>query len=152
MAWKPHWCAWAFQSSSIRALVTHGCNLLLSLRIFPIWGEVTIMGWRIKPLSQAFNTLSFCRDKSGEEIEGKEVQWQVQIGIQLKGRPQGLTLLLMLWCAYRQKPIMTALWEAQQAAERVRCRYLQPTNGQKPGTPVAELGKSWKKLRRRATP
>jgi hypothetical protein len=39
----------------------------------------------------------------------------------------------------------------QQAAERVRCRYLHPTNEQKLLTPVAELGKSWKKLRRRAT-
>jgi hypothetical protein len=25
---------------------------------------------------------------------------------------QGLTLLLMLWCAYKQRPIMTALWKA----------------------------------------
>jgi hypothetical protein len=30
-------------------------------------------------------------------------------------------------------------------------RYLHPTNGQKMVTPVVELGKSWKKLRRRAT-
>jgi hypothetical protein len=45
--------------------------------------------------------------------------------------------------------IMTALWKIQQAAERVRCRYLYPTNGQKLLTPVFELGKSWKKLRRR---
>jgi hypothetical protein len=41
--------------------------------------------------------------------------------------------------------------KAQQAAERVRCRYLHPTNGQKLLTPVVELGKSWKKLRRRIT-
>jgi hypothetical protein len=34
------------------------------------------------------------------------------------------------------------------AAERVRCRYLQPANGQKLLIPVVELGKSWKKLRR----
>jgi hypothetical protein len=33
-------------------------------------------------------------------------------------------------------------------AKRVKCRYLQPTNGQKLVTPVVELGKSWKKLRR----
>jgi hypothetical protein len=33
----------------------------------------------------------------------------------------------------------------------VRCRYLQPNNGQKLLTPMAELKKSWKKLRRRAT-
>jgi hypothetical protein len=41
---------------------------------------------------------------------------------------------------------------AQQGAERVRCRYLHPTNGQKLMTPVVELGKSWKKLRRRVIP
>jgi hypothetical protein len=31
--------------------------------------------------------------------------------------------------------------ETQKAAERVRCRYLHPTNGQKLLTPVVELGK-----------
>jgi hypothetical protein len=34
---------------------------------------------------------------------------------------------------------------------QVRCRYLHPTKGQKLLTPVIELGKSWKKLRRRVT-
>jgi hypothetical protein len=42
----------------------------------------------------------------------------------------------------------TALWKTQQAAERVRVRYLHPTNGQKLLTPGVELGKCWKKLRR----
>jgi hypothetical protein len=46
---------------------------------------------------------------------------------------------------------MTALQEAQQAAESIRYRYLHPNSGQKLGTSVVELGKSWKKLRRRAT-
>jgi hypothetical protein len=46
---------------------------------------------------------------------------------------------------------MTTLQKTQQAAERVRCRYLHPTNGQKLLIPVVELGESWKKLRRRAT-
>jgi hypothetical protein len=46
---------------------------------------------------------------------------------------------------------MTALWKTHQAVERVRCRYLHPINGQKLLTPVVELGKSWKKLRRRVT-
>ena len=50
-----------------------------------------------------------------------------------------------------QTPRVTALQEAQQAAERVRYRYLHPTNGQKLVTPVVELEKSWKKLRRRVT-
>ena len=47
---------------------------------------------------------------------------------------------------------MAALREAQGAAERVRCRYLYPTNGQKPRTPVAKLWKGWEKLRRRVIP
>jgi hypothetical protein len=46
---------------------------------------------------------------------------------------------------------MTALQKTQQAAERVRCRYLYPTNAQKQLTPVIELRESWKKLRRRVT-
>jgi hypothetical protein len=46
---------------------------------------------------------------------------------------------------------LTALWKTQQAVERVRCRYLHPTNGQKLLSPVVELEKSWKKLRRRVT-
>jgi hypothetical protein len=46
---------------------------------------------------------------------------------------------------------MALFREAQQAAERVRHRYLYPTNGLKPDTPVVDLGKGWKKLRR-ATP
>jgi hypothetical protein len=48
--------------------------------------------------------------------------------------------------------IMTTLQKAQQATERIRCRYLHPTSGQKMMTSVVELGKSWKKLRRRVTP
>jgi hypothetical protein len=47
---------------------------------------------------------------------------------------------------------MAVLSEAQQASERVRYRYLHRTNGQNLVTTVVELGKSWKKLRRRVTP
>ena len=68
-----------------------------------------------------------------------------------QGKAQGLTLLLRICCAYKNRPIMTALGKFQQAAERVRDRYLQPTNGQKLLTPMVELGESWKKLRRRVT-
>jgi hypothetical protein len=53
---------------------------------------------------------------------------------------------------YRQKPSMMTIQEAQQAAEKVRCRYLHPSNGQKLGTPVVELEKGWKKVGRRVTP
>jgi hypothetical protein len=37
-----------------------------------------------------------------------------------------LTLLLRLWRAHKKESIMTALRKTQQAAERVRCRYLAP--------------------------
>jgi hypothetical protein len=46
---------------------------------------------------------------------------------------------------------MAVFSEAQQAAERIRCKYLCQTNAQKLGIPVVELGKGLKKLRRRVT-
>jgi hypothetical protein len=46
---------------------------------------------------------------------------------------------------------MTTLQKIQQAAERVTCGYLYPIHRQKQLIPVVELGKNWKKLRRRAT-
>jgi hypothetical protein len=46
---------------------------------------------------------------------------------------------------------MTVIQKTQQAAERVRYRYLHSTNGKKLLAPAVELGKSWKKLRRRTT-
>jgi hypothetical protein len=67
------------------------------------------------------------------------------------GGAKALTLLLRLWSTHKKKPSMTALQKTQQAAERVRCRYLHLTNGQKFLTPVVELGKNYKKLRRRMT-
>jgi hypothetical protein len=33
------------------------------------------------------------QEQNREEPEGKEVQWEDQIGIQLKGKPQSLTQL-----------------------------------------------------------
>jgi hypothetical protein len=44
--------------------------------------------------------------------------------------------------AHKMASIMTAHPKTQQAAEKVRCRYLHPTNGQKQLTPVVELGKA----------
>ena len=82
------------------------------------------------------------RDENGEEPGEKKVQQPTQSGIQLKGMSQVMTLLLRLWSAYKKGPIMTALQKTQQAAERVRCSYLNPTNGQKQVTPVVELGKA----------
>jgi hypothetical protein len=55
---------------------------------------------------------------------------------------QGPTLLLRLWRAHKKGPSMNAVWKTQQAAERIRCRYLHPTNGEKQLTDVVELGKA----------
>jgi hypothetical protein len=49
------------------------------------------------------------RDVNGEEPEEKKAQQQTQSGIRLKGRFQGLTLLLRLWGIHKKGPILTAL-------------------------------------------
>ena len=59
-----------------------------------------VEGWGCHPTvknsdPELFLSKKKYRDKNGEETEGKEVQGQAQIGIHLKGRLQGLTLLLM---------------------------------------------------------
>jgi hypothetical protein len=54
-------------------------------------------------------------------------------------RPDTITEAMV--CS-QKGPIITALQKTQQAAERVRCRYIHPTNGQKLVTPVVELGKA----------
>ena len=82
-----------------------------------------------------------CRDKNGEEPEGKKVQWQAQSGIQFKGRSWA-------WYYHKQELSMATF---QQAAERVRCRYLHPTIRQKLVTPVVKLGEIWNKQKRRVT-
>jgi hypothetical protein len=46
---------------------------------------------------------------------------------------------------------MNARQKIQQAAERVICRYFHPPYGQKLLTHVVQLGKTWKKLRKRVT-
>jgi hypothetical protein len=91
------------------------------------------------------------KDGNVEEPKEKKVQQQTQSGIQLKWRAQGLTLLLRLWSAHKKGPIMTALQKTKETTERVRWRELHRTNGQKLLISVVELGKSWKKLRRRET-
>jgi hypothetical protein len=57
-----------------------------------------------------------------------KVQLQAQSGIQIKGRY--LTLLLRQWNSYKKGPSMTVPRKTHQVAERVRCRYLHPTNTQ----------------------
>ena len=80
------------------------------------------------------------RDGNGEEPEERRAHRQAQSGIQLKGA-QDLTLLLRLWSTHKKGPVMTVLQKTQQAAERVRYRYLHSINGQNLLTPVFEIGK-----------
>lgn len=54
-----------------------------------------------------------------EKNEGNGIKWLPQIRVQLRGRLQGLTILLMLWHAYKNDPIITALLKAQQAVKRI---------------------------------
>jgi hypothetical protein len=54
----------------------------------------------------------------------------------------GLTLWLVLWCAYKWEPDMAVLWEALPEADWDRCRYLHSTIGLKFGTPMVELGET----------
>jgi hypothetical protein len=89
-------------------------------------------------LTQIVPVWKNCRNGDGEEPEEKKVQQWAQSGP-------------TVWSAHKKGPIMTVLWKTQQGAERVKCGYLHPTNVQKLLTPVVESGKSWKKLRRRAT-
>jgi hypothetical protein len=57
------------------------------------------------------------REGNGKEPEEKKVQRQAESGIQLKGRSQGLTLLLRLWSAHRKGFSMAILQRTQQVAE-----------------------------------
>jgi hypothetical protein len=61
--------------------------------------------------------------------------------------PRPNTITKAMVCS-QKGTIMTVLRNNQQAIERVRHRDLHPTIGQKLLTPVVELGKSWKKLRK----
>jgi hypothetical protein len=47
------------------------------------------------------------RGGNGKEPEKKKVQWQAQSGIQVKGRSQGMTLLLRICSAHKKGSIMT---------------------------------------------
>jgi hypothetical protein len=53
--------------------------------------------------------------KHGEESEGKEVQWQAQIGIQFKGRLQGLTL----WLCYGELTDRSLAWLSSERPNKL---------------------------------
>jgi hypothetical protein len=73
-----------------------------------------------------------------------------KVGSSSRGGSQGLALLL--WRAHKNGCIMTALRKTQQAAERVKCRYLHPMNGQKLLIPVVELEKKQEEIEEDSDP
>jgi hypothetical protein len=85
------------------------------------------------------------RDGNRDKPEEKKPQ----SGIQLKGRSQGLTLLLNWWNAHKKGSIITVLRKTQQAAERVRWRFA-PNHCTEATDPCCVIREGWKKLRRRA--
>ena len=55
--------------------------------------------------------------------------------------PSPDTITEAMELSQKKGPIMIVLWKTHQAAERVRCSYLHPTNRQKQLTPVVKLRK-----------
>ena len=74
-------------------------------------------------------------DGNGEEPEEKKVHRQAQSGIQLKGRFQGLTLLLRLWSAHKKGPIMTSPQKTQQRAEKSQMQIFAPNQWEEAADP-----------------
>ena len=75
--------------------------------------------------------MTFCscvkelKDKTGEETEGKAVQWVVQFVIHLKRGHQDLTLLLML-CVFTDRRLAWPSSEALPAPDWDSCNYTHP--------------------------
>ena len=73
--------------------------------------------------------------------EEKKVQQQAQSGVQLKGRSQGLTLLLRLWSTHKKRSIITALQRPNKQQEESDADICTQAE-QKQLTAVVELGKA----------
>ena len=77
--------------------------------------------------------------RSGEVIKicllKKEVQQQAQIGFQLREAPKAWHYYWGYGMLTKKVSVMTAFQKTQEVAERLKHRYLHPTNGQKLLTP-----------------
>ena len=60
---------------------------------------------------------------------------------------QSLTLLVIIFCLYRQEPSIASSERLYPADKWDRCRYLQPKIGRRSGNPMEELGERLKTLK-----
>ena len=108
-------------------------------------------GWGYQPQSKLWPIIvpvwQNCRYGNGEEPEERRYSDRPKVGSSSRcgPRPDTITEAMehLQKGTYHDCPP-----KIQQAAERVRCRYLYPINGQNMLKPVVELEKTWKKLRR----
>lgn len=92
--------------------------------------------------------LNDLQEKMEKKLRGRKSSDDPQIGIHPKAKLHGLTLFMMLWCAYRHRLSMVILREGQQMADWERCRYLYAINGLQLRISIVELWKiEWKKIR-----
>jgi hypothetical protein len=88
----------------------------------------------------------------GAETEGKAFQWLFHLGIHPIYSHQTQTLLWMTTRACWQKPDTTVSWEALPVPDKYRSGFSQPNIGLSTGSPMEELEKVPKELKRFAAP
>jgi hypothetical protein len=98
----------------------------------------------------AFSVLFWFRSlKVHCRVRSRRRRGHTWTGIQLKGRPQGLTLLLMLWNAHKKGAYHDCPLKDSTSSWKSQMQIFEPNQWTEA---VVELGKIWKKLRRRVTP
>jgi hypothetical protein len=113
-----------------------------------------VSSWGVEPPThlQTFNP-EWLLSKCGAETEGrKAIQRLPHMDIYPIYRHQTQTLLLMPRSAYWQEPVIAVSWEALPKPDKYRGRCSQPTVGLSTVSPMEELEKGLKQLKRFSTP
>jgi hypothetical protein len=132
----PHACAHTYAYTGLQAhththIHTSKC-VLVSWEIFPVWR------WNQSNLfASVFLMLGLQVSFTNQDQSSLLTFKQIHLWIHLFNN-----IFLIYTCNF---------FFVQKGVERVRYIYLHPNNGQKLLTPAVELGKGWKKLRRRVT-